>query len=121
MRLRAQVATPQFPSLEIITMNSRRTEPCNDSFSVHDRRRGTRRVFLAGGFFLRRSHTRLPEQPPVLAIETHDGAAMLFFNRLGNENAAVPRDRRRNAALRQGRAPTHVFVRAPVQGQSRLL
>src|SRR5438094_10263959 len=60
---------------------------------------------------------RLPKQLSVVAIETKNGAAVLLFDGLSNENAVAPDHWSRVAVLGQGRAPTRIFVRAPVQGQ----
>ena len=68
-------------------------------------------------FLFRRHNPFLPKLFPIVARETDQGAAVLLFDGLSNENSVAPYDGGGVATFGQGCPPTDVLVGAPVQGQ----
>src|SRR5215207_8670913 len=100
-----------------MTNQSGRTAPADDAFAISDRRARPGGVGLMSDVFLFLDNLALPELPAIGPVETENHGAMVFLNRLSEEDSFSPNHRSRIAAVGQRRFPSDVFSWAPAQGQ----
>src|SRR5947208_7473263 len=114
MRLWAQITMPKFLSLEIIAIQTGRSERGHHAFSIRHRRGGAIGIVGMSLLLFGVSGSCLPEQFSIAPVETHDSAAAFALDGLGDEHPIAPNNRRRIASVGKGRAPSHILRIAPL-------
>src|SRR5262245_34247441 len=94
MHLLAQVTAPQLTPCCIVTIDTRRAEPGDDTLPISRRRRSARGIVVVGRFFVCPGDTRLPEQLAGAPVETHHRTPVLGSDGLSDEDPRVPNDGR---------------------------
>src|SRR5262249_50920216 len=124
----ADVFSPKFFAVEVITDHARRAEASNDAFAVGNRRSGAKRVGRVCGFLVGVGHLAVPKYLAIGSAKTHQTTTFRQSRStatgwrpvrlvccLRDEHAVAPDNGAGIALIEEGHLPANVLGRAPLQ------
>src|SRR6266487_3110009 len=106
---------PDFLAIVVITIETCGAEPRDHPLAISDRGRGTGRIIRRiSSFLFQPRDSGLPKQIPMAPVKAKNGAAVLLFNCLRDEDPLAPDDRRRISPVWQRGFPGNICVGAPM-------